>query len=161
MKGGKKYKNTKRCLACNIVKSLDDNFRIVNAVNGYTSKTCRTCESLVGLELLDDTSPADGFIYLIFDSAFPDYIKVGYTKDKIHRLSSYNKCRPLDTCSYVYVSKLLADILKVEQKILQRINTYAYSTPNRKEWFSITYKEKLIEEIKFEEADIINQPSIN
>jgi hypothetical protein len=161
VKGGKKYKNTKRCLACNIVKKLDDNFRIVNSINGYTSKTCRTCESLVGLDLLDDTKSPDGFIYLIFDSAFPEYIKVGYTVDKINRLRSYNKNRPLDTCSFIYVSKLLTNILDVEQGILRRINTYAYSTPNRYEWFSIQYKEKIIEEIKLAEDDVNNHPNIN
>jgi len=154
MKPGEKYKNIKRCLACNIIKPLDNNFRIVNATNGYTSKTCRTCEALVGISLLDDTRPSDGVIYLLFDSASPEYIKIGYTVNKESRLHSYNQCRPLNSCSYVYVSKLLPNIVAVEKNILSKINTYAYSTPDRNEWFSVDYKERFIAEIKAVEVGV-------
>ena len=151
----------KRCVCCNKAKKLFENFRIVNSVNGYTSKTCRACELLAGINLPDDVRSSNGFIYLVFDSAFPEYIKIGYTANQKYRLYRYNKSRPLNTCSYVYVSKLLVNILHVEKYLLHRINTYAYSTPERKEWFSIKYKEKFIEEIKLVETDINNHPSIN
>jgi len=156
-----KKSKIKRCIVCDIVKNLQNNFRVVNAVNGYTSKTCYVCERLSDIDLSNNTQLSNGFIYLVFDSVFPEYIKIGYTTNKKNRLHGYNSARPLDTCSYVYVSILLANILKVEESILHRINTYAYSTPNRKEWFSVKYREKFIEEIKFAEDDINNHPSIN
>lgn len=154
----KKYKNTKRCIVCGIVKILDKNYRIVNKVTGYTSKTCYSCEQLAITNSENNVRKTKGYIYLIFDSAFPTYIKIGYTTNYKTRLRQYNQCRPLDTCSYVYVSRSLINIISIEEKILQRISTYAYSTPNRNEWFSIEYKEKLIEEIKLAEADINNRP---
>lgn len=151
MEKGEIYKDTKRCLICGVIKKIHGNFRIVNAVNGYTSKTCRVCENSTTLQ--DDVKNSYGYLYVLFDSVYPAYIKIGYTTNKKTRLIHYNANRPLDTCNYVYVSKRLNNIFKREQDILRRIYTYAYSTPNRKEWFSIEYKERLIQEIKHSEAD--------
>ena len=153
MKRGNIYKDTKRCLVCGIIKKISGNFRIVNAINGYTSKTCRACESLSNNNLADDTKIAEGYLYIVFDSAYPAYIKIGHTINKRNRLLSYNSSRPLDTCNYVYVSKKLNNILNREKDILRRVHTYANSTSGRREWFSIDYKERLIQEIKNSEAD--------
>jgi len=156
-----KYGNQKICIVCNKLKYIKGNFRVVNIHNGYTSSTCRSCEQSTAIYHQEGLCPVNGCLYLVFDSAFPEYIKIGYTTDTQKRLQKYNGNRPLDTCSYVYVSRILADILKVEESILKRINTYAHSTPNRREWFSVDYKAKFIEEIKLAEADINNHPSIN
>jgi hypothetical protein len=145
---------TKICTVCSKEKDLKENFRVVNAVTGYRSKKCHVCACL------DNTCRTEGFLYVVFDSAFPAYIKIGHTIDKVKRLQTYNKNRPLNTCNYVYVSQLLTDAFKLEQKILSRIYRYTYSMPDRKEWFLIDYKEKIIEEIKIAEADISNHPNI-
>lgn len=150
----------RECKICKKNKVINE-YRLINSINGYLSKTCRACETLRGINLSDDTRKPDGYIYLIFDSAFPNYIKIGYTIEIKERLNTYNQIRPLDTCSYVYISKLLHNIVKLEKTLLRKINTYAYSTPNRLEWFSVDYKEKIIAEIKAAEADINNQVNIN
>ena len=156
-----KFGRYKVCVVCDKIKLMKGNFRIVNILNNYTSKTCIQCEQEESLNPKNIFNISAGYMYIVFDSAFPEYIKIGCTTQIGKRLQQYNGNRPLDTCSYVYRSKLLVNILSVEAIILQRINTYAHSTPNRKEWFSVDYKEKLIEEIKLAEADIFNQPSIN
>lgn len=154
MNQNSQYK-TKTCIICNELKKLEENFRIVNILNGYTSKTCNACESLVINNQLNKIHQATGIIYALFDSSFPKYLKIGYTRNPIQRLRDYNKSRPIDTCSYVYTSKLLIDILKREQKLLSRIYRYTYNATDRPEWFSIKYKEKIIKEIQLIENEII------
>lgn len=166
MRKGNKYKRMKYgdrkvCIVCDKMLPMKGHFRVVNVLTGYTSQTCLACEQLESLNPKKAYVNSSGYMYLVFDSVYPEYIKIGYTTNLGKRISRYNGNRPLDTCSYVYQSKLLVNILSVEADILQRINTYAHSTPNRNEWFSVNYKEKLIEEIKLAEDDIKNHPSIN
>jgi hypothetical protein len=156
-----KYGNQKICIKCGKMKYIEGNFRIVNAINGHTCQTCNDCMYLAAKNPKNDTRKSEGFLYVLFDSVFPLHIKIGYTTDEKDRLFRYNQCKPFSTCSYVYVSRLLTNILKLEEKILKRIYSYARAMPDRKEWFPIEHKEKFIAEIKLIEDDIDNHPSIN
>ena len=145
-------KEHRRCIVCEELKAKQDNFRVVNTLNGYTSKTCHACEQIA----VPRTS--EGYMYVLVDSAFPEYIKIGYTTNPENRVRDYNKARPLDTCMYVYVSALLDNILKIEKNILIGMSMFTRPTPGRKEWFPIEYKEKLIAKIKVAEENIDNYP---
>ncbi len=141
-------KNDKQCKVCNKVKLKENNFRIVNSLNGYTSKTCLACENQATKKPLKRIC-LGGFLYVLFDEAYPEYVKIGCTSNKPStRLKAYNSTRPINTCKYIYISKYLENILVLEDKVLQKIYRHAYCGADRKEWFLIKDKKLLISEIK-------------
>lgn len=80
-----------------------------------------------------------GYIYIIVDSVFPDYIKIGRTINPIRRLQDYNCNKPFRTAEYLYLSKPIKNINAVEFVILQHLSIQ-YPTPNNicREWFKQT-----------------------
>lgn len=142
---------TKRCGTCGEWKILKNNFRVVNPINGYTSKTCIDCESRKVKNPTKEVKKQEGYLYLLIDNCFPEYIKIGYTIDHVRRLVDYNRQKPFDTCSYIYVSKALLNVFKLEQSILSAMYMKTAPTPDRNEWFSIEWKDKLLKLIKVAE----------
>lgn len=140
-------KSQRRCKICDKIKGKKA-FRIIFAPTNSISLTCRKCEHLTGLYREDDNRSSSGFMYILFDSSFPALIKIGCTTDPEVRLFYYNKDKPIETCSFVYMSKLFLNVFDVEKHILNNIQVYAQPVPGKREWFPAEHRNKLIEEIK-------------
>lgn len=89
-----------------------------------------------------------GYIYIVYDEIFKDYIKIGRTSDCAKRLIGYNSDRPYPTCKMLYISDLFEDVNTVERKILSYMYSNTQPTTLSKEWFEIKHKEKLIKIIQ-------------
>jgi len=85
-----------------------------------------------------------GFMYVVYDSKFPEYIKVGRTSDCKKRLMGYNSDKPYPTSQMLYISKLFNNVHDIERKILQYLYDNTNPTTLSKEWFEIQHKEKII-----------------
>lgn len=89
-----------------------------------------------------------GYLYILHDKAFPDYIKVGRTTDVRKRLIGYNSDKPFPTARMLYISKLFDDANDVERRILEYMYDNTPPTTLTREWFEIEYKEMIIEVIE-------------
>jgi hypothetical protein len=147
----------KKCKLGHQNKIKDEPFCVINKSRKHTSKTCRSCETLIGIDEPDNIKILDGYMYVLFDLAHFDWIKIGCTINLENRLESYNKENPEDTCSYVYTSKSLHDIFNVEKILLDRIRACVKTIKGKNEWFPVKYKELLISEIKQVEDIQANQ----
>lgn len=96
-----------------------------------------------------------GFIYIVHDSAFPEYIKVGRTQDCKKRLIGYNSDRPYPTVRMKYISKMFENVNEVERRILSYMYDCTQPTTLSKEWFEGEHEQKLIEIIQKAEDGII------
>lgn len=145
---------TKKCKVCHECKDILA-FRRVNKINMYTSKTCISCEDAIRKTELAPTKTS-GYLYLVFDQAFPSWIKIGATTSTPEtRLNKYNGNRPIRTVSFLYVSIYLKQIFKLEEIILFEISSEMLSPPGRKEWFHISEKDTLLRWIKRAEVEAI------
>lgn len=95
-----------------------------------------------------------GYIYILFDSNFPEFIKVGRTSNCKNRLNGYNSDKPFPTAKMLYISKMFEDCHEIERRILTYMYDTTAPTTLSKEWFEIDHKEKLIEII--EKAELEN-----
>jgi hypothetical protein len=95
-----------------------------------------------------------GYIYILYDSIFPDYIKVGRTSDCKKRLVGYNSDKPYPTAKMLCISKMFEDVNEVERRILAYMYDNTPPTTLTKEWFEIKHKEKLIEIIEKAEQEL-------
>ena len=95
-----------------------------------------------------------GYIYILFDSNFPDYIKVGRTSDCKKRLVGYNSDKPFPTAKMLMISKMFDDVHEVERRILAFMYDHTQATTLSKEWFEIKHKEKLIKIIEKAEKEL-------
>ena len=84
-----------------------------------------------------------GYIYLLADSKFPEYIKVGRTFNPSDRLQAYNSDKPYDTCRYLAISKPFVDVISVEKEIL--VTARLDSATARLEWFDVSKTKELID----------------
>jgi len=89
-----------------------------------------------------------GFMYILFDANFPDYIKVGRTADCKKRLIGYNSDKPYPTAKMLYISEMFEDVNETERRILAYMYDNTPPTTLSKEWFEIKHKEKLIKIIE-------------
>lgn len=64
-----------------------------------------------------------GFMYILYDEMFPEYIKVGRTSNVFRRLVGYNSDKPFPTAKMLYISKIFENSKETERKILD----YMYS----------------------------------
>ncbi len=112
-----------------------------------TTQTINEVVSLHDLAIpsLEKVVDKRGYMYLLIDSVFPDYIKIGRTSDPRKRLMSYNSDRPLDTCRYILITSAFVDVHKIEEVILQQLYLHISSSVKSKEWFEIKHKDLLIE----------------
>jgi len=147
----RKVQKTQRiCIVCNKLKGKKA-FRVIFAPTSTVSKTCKKCEKSNGLFRDDDTRLPNGFMYVLIDSTFPELIKIGCTTNLAQRIWYYNENKPIDTCSYVYTSKEFKNVFTVEKHILKSIKAFVKPIQNKKEWFSLHQRDKLIDFIrKFE-----------
>lgn len=89
-----------------------------------------------------------GYIYVLFDSIFPDYIKVGRTSDCKKRLVGYNSDKPYPTAKMLFISDMFEDVNEVERRILAYMYDNTPPTTLSKEWFEIKHKQKILKIIE-------------
>jgi hypothetical protein len=89
-----------------------------------------------------------GFLYILFDSQYPEYIKVGRTSDCKKRLTGYNSDKPYPTAKMQYISEMFDDVNEAERRVLAYMYDNTPPTTLSKEWFEIEHKDKLIKIIQ-------------
>lgn len=89
-----------------------------------------------------------GHLYILYDSAYPEYIKVGRTQDLHKRLVQYNADKPYPTAKMLYVSKMFENVNEMERRILSYMYDNTPPTTLTKEWFFSEHKEKIIKIIE-------------
>ena len=77
-----------------------------------------------------------GYIYLISNPAFPQYLKVGITEDISARLSQYQTADPKRSYKIEYYIKH-SKYKIAERKIKEMMKYFATDTIQRGEWFKI------------------------
>jgi hypothetical protein len=119
-------------------------------------------EDLTEFNIADYTTPPlekytdrRGFMYVLFDTNFPEYIKVGRTSDCKRRLIGYNSDKPFPTAKMLLISKMFEDVNEVERRVLNYMYDHTPPTTLSKEWFEIQHKEKIIKIIEKAEKEII------
>ena len=80
-----------------------------------------------------------GFLYIILNSSFPDFMKIGITKDLEKRLSSYQTYDPFRNF-YVKKSIFIEDVRNVEKYLL---DNYKMENSYNGEWISIEQLEEI------------------
>lgn len=93
-----------------------------------------------------------GYMYILVDSVFPDYVKVGRTQNVYKRLQAYNSDKPYPTAKIIYISRLFDDCHEVEKKVLQYLYDCTNPTTLSKEWFEIKHKDLIIDIITKQES---------
>ena len=93
-----------------------------------------------------------GFIYLVRDTVFPDFIKIGRTANIGKRLMAYNNDKPYNTTELICISGLFDNVIGVENKILERLYKETSPTTFKKEWFKEEYTDLCISLIKEAES---------
>jgi len=94
-----------------------------------------------------------GYIYILFNSKFPEFIKVGRTSNCKNRLIGYNSDSPYPTARMLYISKLFEDANEIERRVLAFMYDCTSPTTLTREWFIIKHKKLLIEIIEKAEKD--------
>ena len=89
-----------------------------------------------------------GYMYILFDRVFPDFIKVGRTSDVRKRLMGYNSDKPFPTARMLYISKLFEDVNDTERKILEYMYDNTAPSTLSREWFEIEHKQMIIDIIE-------------
>lgn len=93
---------------------------------------------------LDKYIDRRGFIYILYDSIFPNYIKVGRTGDCHKRLVGYNSDKPYPTAKFLFISRMFENVNEVERRILAYMYDNTPPTTLSKEWFEIKHLDKII-----------------
>ncbi len=94
-----------------------------------------------------------GYIYVVYDSAYPDWIKVGKTVDPKKRLAAYNSDKPVKTASMQIISCQFDNVSLVEKAILRKMYEITAPSTASLEWFSFDYKQTIIDYIKVAENE--------
>lgn len=100
-----------------------------------------------------------GFMYVLYDEKFPEYIKVGRTADCKRRLIGYNSDKPHPTAKMLFISDMFEDVNEVERRILAYMYDHTPPTTLSKEWFEIEHKDKIIKII--EKAESLEKTKLN
>jgi hypothetical protein len=91
----------------------------------------------------------DGYLYIIENKAWPNWLKIGTTKNIKSRLSSYQTSSPFRDYKVLFLIKH-PDYLKAEKNIKEQMKMFALSIKN--EWYEIDIdnaKKRLLEQIDF------------
>lgn len=94
-----------------------------------------------------------GFMYILYDGIFPDFIKVGRTSNCKERLQGYNSDKPFPTAKMLFISKLFEDVHEIERRVLAYMYDNTPPTTLSKEWFEHKHKEKIIKIIEKAEKE--------
>lgn len=92
-----------------------------------------------------------GYIYILRDDVFPEYIKIGMTRDLAKRYRDYNQHKPFNTAEFIAVSEVFNDVVTVEKKILAALVKEITPIGAKKEWFEAVHEDRLKEIV--EEAE--------
>ena len=86
----------------------------------------------------------DGYIYVISNSNFPNYYKIGVTEDIHSRLRTYQTSSPLRNYKIEYYIRH-PDCYSAEKEIHQRMKPFATNIKN--EWFEIGNLQMVIDRV--------------
>lgn len=89
-----------------------------------------------------------GYLYLLEDSSYPEYIKLGMTRDLQRRYREYNQHKPYNTAEFIIVSEVFEDVEYVEKKMLEVLSKRIMPISTRKEWFEVEHRDLLKEAIQ-------------
>lgn len=106
----------------------------------------------LSLEPLPRQVDARGYMYIVVDKMFPDWVKIGRTNDPKKRLQAYNSDKPFNTCSYIHMSESFVDVIEVERMILELAYENAAPSTTSKEWFVVGEIDNLVSYIGKAEA---------
>lgn len=95
---------------------------------------------------------ARGYIYIVQDSVYPDWVKVGRTVDPKKRLAAYNSDKPFPTAKYTYMSGAFVDVIEAERVILEMVYDISAPSTASKEWFPVTLLEDIVGVVESAEA---------
>jgi predicted GIY-YIG superfamily endonuclease len=76
----------------------------------------------------------NGYLYIISNSAWPNWVKVGVTKDLKNRLHTYQTASPFRNYVVEY-SLFHPEYLQAEKKIKETMKHFAKQTKN--EWYEV------------------------
>lgn len=85
-----------------------------------------------------------GYMYILYNEVFPEYIKVGRTGNLHKRLAQYNSDAPYPTAKMLFISEMFEDVNEIERRVLAFMYDHTPPTTLSKEWFEIEHKDKLI-----------------
>lgn len=98
-----------------------------------------------------------GYMYILKDSAFPGYVKVGRSTSVQKRLYAYNADKPFKTARMIQVSSLFSNAYDTEKKVLDYLYSVTEPTTLSKEWFLDKYENTIRNVIeKLEEQEKLN-----
>lgn len=96
----------------------------------------------------------EGYIYIVANSAWPDYYKLGVTHDIKARLRTYQTSSPYRNYEVKYYIQH-PDCYVAERKIHEKLRPFA--TDKKNEWFKVAYliiKDKVDESLISDEIPI-------
>jgi len=85
-----------------------------------------------------------GYMYVLEDSKFPEFIKVGRTGDCFKRLQGYNSDKPHPTAKMIFISEMFEDVNEIERRILAYMYDNTPPTTLSKEWFESQHKQRIM-----------------
>jgi len=127
------------CKKCGIPKPAEGFYVSKDSLTGRGSY-CKECETVRSKERRREVRKKPGFIYIIRNDAFPDYMKIGQTVNVDNRLVNFQTSDP-NRGYYVVHSRKFDDVGAAERLI-------AESFPHYYEWYKI--------DMDMDEADMID-----
>ena len=132
-----------KCSTCNELKDKD-NFYESSHLNYFHKGYSVYCKECQYISQRSKRTPLKGYIYIITNPAWPDYVKIGSAKNIGRRIDSYNTGSPLRDYQVYYLEKS-NDIHLIEYLFKESCNLRDF------EWYKISpdiAKEMLINIIK-------------
>ena len=89
-----------------------------------------------------------GWIYVVKDTAFSEFVKIGRTSNMYKRLADYNADKPHSTTVVVGMSEEFTNVIHVEKKIVDHLYKTIEPTTFKKEWFHVDNLGLILDTIK-------------
>ena len=86
-----------------------------------------------------------GFIYLLINLAYPEYIKIGRTFSLKNRMRQYSKHLPKTDIFLVAYTEAFVDVKTVEDRIVEKLDHKYTSIRWKKEWYPIEAKDDCLQ----------------
>ena len=93
-----------------------------------------------------------GYIYLLKDSVFPEYVKLGMTRDLQRRYKEYNAHKPYNTAEYIAISEPFDDVTQVERRILEVLVKKIQPIGAKQEWFEVKHLDTIMDVVNEAES---------
>jgi len=96
-----------------------------------------------------------GYLYIFIDEAFPNYVKVGKSRDPYNRLNQYNTDKPYKSTKPIYISRPLKYVGNIENEVLKHLRAVLIVDDiiTAREWFNKDNLDYIKETIKSYEND--------